>query len=142
MDLFYFLRIRRSGVEFLAARHLKQRVYNPNKGDTFLHQNSKALNQRSYNPKKCLTQSRKERRVKALNNREKAFILPISLSGLAPALINSLRVACLCLGYRPVNQKINAKKLRKAKKDTKGNCFRFLKYFFFAVFLYHSAPLR
>jgi hypothetical protein len=60
-----------------------KRVYNPNKGDTFLNQNSKAL-----------------------------------------------------------NQKINAKALRKAKKDTKGNCFRFLKYFFFAIFLYHSAPLR
>ena len=24
----------------------KKRVYNPNKGDTFLHQNSKALNQK------------------------------------------------------------------------------------------------
>jgi hypothetical protein len=56
-------------------------VYNPNKGDSFLHQNSKAL-----------------------------------------------------------NQKTNAMTLRKAKKDTKGDCFRFLKYFFFAVFLYLSAP--
>jgi hypothetical protein len=62
---------------------LKKRVDNPNKGDTFLHQSSKAL-----------------------------------------------------------NQNINAKTQRKAKEVTKGNCFRFVKYFFFAVFLYHSAPLR